>query len=185
MKKLMVMAVAGALAGVASAAAISTNVVPYAVDKVQLKLKVVGDAKLESKSYNGFAFWEKKDSKTATIYLWDTKAKSGKNMTYQITGDKKAKTIKNAFFPTIYPDIALCNQKVAGKKVGAGFTLWDGKIAYGAGKGDVTAKGGSLSGNVVDQGGFGYGTWKMTWAKQKEGWKVADILAKNKVEMGL
>lgn len=195
MKKLMFAAVIGTLAGVASADVISVTDKPIAVDKVQIKLKAV-DNKLDSVSYNGLLFW-KSETEAPTLYAWNTKtgkmADKEMKYTYTSAAGGKTATIKKPFNPRFIEQITFENENVSKdtKKMGVGFKMSGNKagkmVAYGAGKVAklFTKKGVSLSGNVVAQEDFAYGTWKLSAMNVKDGWTVADVLAKNKVEMGL
>lgn len=195
MKKLMFAAVVGTLAGVASADLIKVEDKPIAVDKVQLKLKAV-DQKLDSVSYSGLLFW-KSENEAPTLYAWN--AKTGKmadkemSYTYSTAAGGKTIKVKKPFNPRFIEQITFDNENVSKdtKKMGVGFTMSGNKagkmVAYGAGKVAklFTKKGVSLSGNIVAQEDFAYGTWKLSAMTVKDGWTVADVLAKNKVEMGL
>ena len=209
MKKLMIAALA--VAGMSAFAADAKY--QAVVEKFQVSVKTCSPSNgLESVKLKGLAFWDLSDQAAwtagkPTLVLWDSKAKVTPKdpIVWQDPAKAAGKTTK---IKTYYPgyvapceltDLFAAMKKGKVAKMGQGITLADNSgnkyLGYGSGKrtmqdkADKTALSGTIAGNIVSIDAKSYGTWKIAFDKSstklvlEKGYKMEDVLLKNKVEI--
>lgn len=190
MKKLMVAALA-----VAGMSAFAADFAPVAVEKIQMTLKQVNQAKVDSVKYNGFVFWDKTGATKTVVWDKNSKAMIPTNCTETAFGKNvKLKKVYKTVDLGAYDADIFAGQKKSGKYITFGEGD-KGYIGYGAGsvaakadlmKGTLTIKE-SVSGNLVNKNERMYGTWKLSFDKSTTKnlagkYTIKDVLVKNKVE---
>ena len=206
MKKLMIAALA--VAGMSAFAADANY--KAVVEKFQITVKAAQSNAVESIKMKGFAFWDYNATTgladQPTLVLWNTKDKvnaKAKPLVWKDPANGKEKKITSYYngyvTPCKFTDLFVTVKK--GKPGTAGQGIEIGPfVGYGTGKRTMADKAGattdllklisgSIAGNIASTAARSYGTWKVSFDKSStklvldKGYKMEDVLLKNKVEI--